>query len=986
MTIDAITLFFWAAVYAACMFGLAHATERDLLPKRLINHPAIYVLSLGVAISTWSFYTSISTAGLRGYGYLAYYIGYSGAFLFAPVILEPIMHITRTYQLSSIADIFAFRFRSPLAGTLTTILLVICVLPLLALQLIAISSAYAVVVPEGNPELLALVFCLVVILFTLIYGASDRSGRDKHEGVVTAMAFEGLVKVLILLVAGLFAVYAVFGGFNNLDQWLSTATPAETRLELPFLGNSTNLVILLFFTAAITMPNMFHMTFRENSNPANLRIASWGVPLLLLTAAVPALPLMWAATHLESQAPLDFSALAIGLMQDAPWLTVLVFVGGLAAASGMSVIGAMALSNMCLNHLLLRIQKPEARTNLYRWLQLRRRLMITAIILAGYLCFVVTGRDDNFTDLAYITFVANVQLLPGLIALLYWPKGNRKGFIAGITCGALVWLLIGLLPFFTPLPPPPITDAGNGQIDWNMVAVLSLACNMLVLLFTSRLTTTSDEERSAGEMCAMENLRRPRRIGLIVKNPREFIDRLSVPLGKATAKREVLQALKDLGIDENETRPYTIQQLRSQIEANLSGLLGPTIAHQIIDHFLPYEMVSEHTTLDVSFIESRLEAYPGNLSGVAADLDNLRRYHRQILLNLPVGACSVANNSEISLWNSAMEKITEVPASFIVGSYPTHLPQPWRALFLDFIEDSHSTHIHKKSILFDGKQRWVSLHKAFIEPAAGAQGQHDGVVIVVEDLTDTELLEAELAHSERLASIGRLAAGVAHEIGNPITGIACLAQNIRDETPDPELRHMAEQIIEQTHRTSRIVQSLVRFSHSGATQGERFETNTPVSVRECADEAIQLISLNDKSRDIEFINDCGPEICVRGDKQRVLQIFVNLLSNARDASKPGSRVSVTNSINNDQVSIMIVDEGDGIPTEIQDRIFEPFFTTKEPGKGTGLGLALVYSIAEDLGGSVRVESPADTVSKKGTRVIVTFPCYHEDPVRQAEPA
>ncbi|MDT8398280.1 MAG: ATP-binding protein [Pseudomonadales bacterium] len=974
MSIEPAALILMAGLYLSCIFGLAYATEKNLLPERLIKHPVIYVLSLGIAINTWSFYTSIGAASVRGYGYLAYYMGYSAAFIFAPVFLEPILHITRTYQLSSMADLFAFRFRSPWAGTLTTIVLLLCIIPLITLQMLAVGQSFAILAPGTDVHLLTLAFCVVITLFTVMFGGSDKSGRDKHEGIVVAIAFESVFKLSILIGLGLYAIYVVFGGFGSLDQWLLEQASGVTRLDEPFMANSTNLVILLFFTAAIAMPYMFHMVFRENSNPENLKIASWGFPLLLLLASLPALPVLWSSIYLDSDIAVEYSVLAITLFKGSNLGTILVFTGGVAAAFGITAISTMALSNMCLNHLILPVQKPDTRVNLYRWLLLRRRLLITAIILVSYFSFLL-AEGSNITDVGYISFIACVQFLPGIISLLYWPIANGKGFVAGLLAGVTVWFMLGLIPMFTRLAIFPIGFNPATGIDWNLVASLSLVTNMLVLLLVSRLSTTCEEERAAAEMCAMNTLRRPRRLGLIVKTPREFIDRLSVSLGKATAKREVLQALKDLGIDENETRPYTIQQLRGQIEANLSGLLGPTISHQIIDRFLPYEMISEHASLDISFIESRLEAYPGNLSGVAADLDNLRRYHRQILQNLPMGVCSIGNNSEISLWNGAMEKLTEVPSSFIVGAYPTSLPQPWKSLFLAFIEDNDSTHVYKKSITLGGRQRWVSLHKAAIEKPHGITTLNDGLVLVAEDLTETELLEAELTHSERLASIGRLAAGVAHEIGNPITGIACLAQNIRDETHDSELRLMAQQIIEQTQRTSRIVQSLVGFSHSGPNRRGDQEFMSPVSILECTEEAIQLISLNQKSKDIRYQNHCSSMVQVFTDKQRLQQIFVNLLTNARDASRPGDSVSVTDSINNDRISIIISDQGEGIPVEIQDRIFEPFFTTKEPGKGTGLGLSLVYSITEDLGGSIRIESPTDRVSKRGTRVIVTFPCY-----------
>src|SRR5690606_25094580 len=295
--------------------------------------------------------------------------------------------------------------------------------------------------------------------------------------------------------------------------------------------------------------------------------------------------------------------------------------------------------------------------------------------------------------------------------------------------------------------------------------------------------------------------RSQRRLELAARTPQEFIERLAKPLGMPIARREVQRALRDLSLSEEERRPYPMQQLRDQLEANLSGLLGPTIANQIIDRFLPYEMIAEGSSLDVSFLEGRLEAYPGNLSGVARDLDNLRRHHRQILQDLPLGVCSIGSNNEITLWNSAIEKLTGLPPSQIVGSYPTSLPAPWKTLLLDFIEDEGSTHIHKKSLTLDERRHWVSLHKAVIDKGQGGGSGAEGLVIVVEDLTETQLLEAELAHAERLASIGRLAAGVAHEIGNPITAIACLAQNIRDESEDPDQRLMAQQIIEQTHRT-----------------------------------------------------------------------------------------------------------------------------------------------------------------------------------------
>ena len=211
-------------------------------------------------------------------------------------------------------------------------------------------------------------------------------------------------------------------------------------------------------------------------------------------------------------------------------------------------------------------------------------------------------------------------------------------------------------------------------------------------------------------------------------------------------------------------------------------------------------------------------------------------------------------------------------------------------------------------------------------------------------------------HSERLASIGRLAAGVAHEIGNPITGIACLAQNLREEREeDGEITEISGQILEQTKRVSRIVQSLMSFAHAGAHQNQ----DEAVCLAEVAQDAIGLLALNRRNFEVQFFNLCDPDHWVDGDSQRLAQVLINLLSNSRDATPPGGAVRVKTEAFEHTVDLIVEDEGSGIPQNIMDRLFEPFFTTKDPGEGTGLGLALVYSIVEEHYGQITIDSPAD---------------------------
>jgi signal transduction histidine kinase len=149
------------------------------------------------------------------------------------------------------------------------------------------------------------------------------------------------------------------------------------------------------------------------------------------------------------------------------------------------------------------------------------------------------------------------------------------------------------------------------------------------------------------------------------------------------------------------------------------------------------------------------------------------------------------------------------------------------------------------------------------------------------------------------------------------------------------------------------------------------------------DEAMQLLRLSKRSQDIRFVNDSPPHLNVLGDAQRLVQVFVNLLGNARDASESGTTVWVQARVDEHQVSILVIDEGHGIPADTLDRIFEPFFTTKEVGKGTGLGLALVYSIVEEHYGHISIESPV--TDGRGTCVKVSLPRYLQtDEMEQTE--
>ncbi len=971
--------------YLLLIFGIAWITERGWIPEAVTRHPLVYVLSLGIFASAWAFYGVVDLAYQFGYGALAYYLGTGALFLFAPLALAPMAELARRHQVHSLADLLVFRYHSHAVGALTTACMLLGILPLMALQIQAMADTLYILSRSADPtqpftgtgatfkDLMALGYCALLALFTAQFGAN----REQYRGLITAMAFESLLKVCALCAIGLLALFGVFGGLGGLDHWLAEHPENLALLRSPVRDGAGHALLLVFVATAITMPQIFQLGVTENPLARHTRTVTWAFPLFLLLMALPLFPILWAGLKLSVPLPPQYYTLGVPILFGSPSLTLLAFLGGLSAATGALVVITLALTTMLMNHWLLPIFGLRSSQNIYRQLLWLRRVLIGGIFLAGYLFYWWLDNRYSLTDLAFTAFIATLQFLPCVFAVVFWSRGNRQGMIAGLTAGILVWALGLLLPVlfgFNSLPLP-LTDTSIavGPARWNDVALLSVGANTLIFVAVSLLTRQTPEEHYSADLCSDDELSHPVRQALDVHSAAEFKTRLAKPLGKVTARREVDIALEELNLRPDERRPYALRRLRDRIETNLSGLMGVHVASEIVSKHLPYKLESRDT-VDITLIETRLNEYRDHLTGLAAELNNLRLYHRKTLQDLPMAVCSLGRDGEILMWNRAMAELTHIPSEEVTGSRLEDLAEPWRDLLTDFSQ-SQQPHYYRRPLELDGRPHWFSLHKASIEGPITA-GAYDQVVLV-EDMTGTQLLEQELIHSERLASVGRLAAGVAHEIGNPITGIACLAQNLRYESDPAEIGETADQILSQTDRVTRIVQSLVSFSHSGQQKKVEFEA---VNLRDCADEAIALLSLQKDKNPVAFANRIASNAIVAGDPQQLIQVLVNLLSNARDASPINGLVSMDSEEDENTISITVTDEGEGIAPEHMEQILEPFFTTKDPGEGTGLGLSTVYSIVEDHGGQLEVVSPVDKTRQRGAQFTIRLP-RHMDSLR-----
>ncbi len=253
---------------------------------------------------------------------------------------------------------------------------------------------------------------------------------------------------------------------------------------------------------------------------------------------------------------------------------------------------------------------------------------------------------------------------------------------------------------------------------------------------------------------------------------------------------------------------------------------------------------------------------------------------------------------------------------------------------------------------------------------------HEGEIThfmgVATDLSEIRSLHLQAVTAERLASLGQLAAGVAHEINTPLANILLIAEALRRPGADPAVAQRAETVIGQVEVANRIVAGLLDFARS------RPPDRTDVDLVSVVEQAVGFLS-GKQSPDVEIRQEHAQcPLTVRADRPQILQVFVNILSNAYDAMGGRGRVTIRSGVANGVAWVSFLDTGSGIPASLQSHIFEPFFTTKPEGKGTGLGLAICHGIVANHGGRIRLEAPEGA----GATFVVELPSVPPTPARR----
>lgn len=362
----------------------------------------------------------------------------------------------------------------------------------------------------------------------------------------------------------------------------------------------------------------------------------------------------------------------------------------------------------------------------------------------------------------------------------------------------------------------------------------------------------------------------------------------------------------------------------------------------------------------------------------AQEFEQLKNYNENIVQSIKVGVMVVDTDGRVRSWNRSMEATVGIPANEAIRK---HVDELFPATFASALQQARNRIEDGREILAsayrvavrtrDNIDRVVNLSVA---PLLGERG-HQPTVVIVDDVTDATEMESQLRQSDRLASVGLLAAGVAHEVNTPLAGISSYVQMMQRKMPDSDPRRaILEKIEKQTFRASSIVNNLLNFSRQQASEMQAVDMNAVI------EETLTLAELPLSKRMVRVGTELGEALPpVWGDSGKLQQVLMNLVLNARDSMPDGGDLNIRTAQQNGEVVVEVTDTGTGIPEEQIHKIYDPFFTTKGTGKGTGLGLSVSYGIVQEHRGTITVRSETG----HGTAFRVALPAAAEGRTRAA---
>ncbi len=976
------TLFLVIFTYLVILFWLAYyAEEREKKGRSIVSNPYVYSLSLAVYCTSWTFYGSVGKAAQEGLKFLTIYIGPTLIAILWWIILRKMVFIAKEHGITNISDFIATRYgRSLSLSALVTVVAVVGITPYLGLQLKAIMTTFSILTgrPQGS-HFAGWIITIMLGVFAIIFGARRLDASERHGGLIFAIAFESAIKLFAFLIAGAFVTFVFFDGFDDILERLSS-TPYS---YLTKMGKDSRVsyfewtsLTFLSMMAVMLLPRQFHVAVVENSSAKHIKKAMWLFPLYLLVINLFVLPIAFGGIVLKGDpSGADYFVLTLPLEQGYPYLALLVFIGGFSAATAMVIVESLALSTMVMNSLVMpQLLRFKHVRGFHHLILTIKRLVIIGLVFLGYVFAVSIGEFYSLVDIGLKSFEAVTIFAPATFIGMYWKGANRKGAFAGILAGFIIWLYTLMIPaltragiiqidgllgkvFHSDLLNPTGLFGLDGLDRWSHSLFWGLFFNLLFLIGIS-LFTKQNEEEAREAFLYVDSFVPSQAPGFAFMSLKEIEDLLTQYIGPEEASVVVERFLNTKGYSRESIDSEGLEMLRQEAMRTLSGVVGPTLSDLIFKEVISLRPEQkERFSSSLKEISRSLRLSRQELARAYQELAKLKEFSENIIESIPLGVATLDEKMRVTYWNRKMQEIIGVESSEVLHTDAS-------VLFNCLEPPIFGSEIREGEFTCRRGANPPMILKGYLNRLKGAQR---GYVLVFEDVTEKKRIEEELFIATKHASVGRLAAGVSHEIGNPLASISSLVQELLEEDVSPFVRDSLLTINRHIERIARIVKSLGEFARLYPRQ------KIPTNLRDILNNTINLVRYDKQFRKIEIHTDIDGDPRIKIDPDQIQQVFLNLMLNARDAMPEGGKINIIIKEKNGFVEMVFSDTGHGMEEDIKDKVFDPFFTTKGPFRGTGLGLSICYSIIKDHGGSITIDSEKN----RGTTFHIRIPVVGE---------
>lgn len=990
-------------IYMACLFAIAFWGDRQTGEFSPRVRVWVYSLSLAVWCTSWTFFGAVGMAAGQIWDFLPIYIGPVILFMLGWRLYARMLAISKQENITSIADFIASRYgKSQGLGVVVALLCLVSVLPYIALQLKGIVLGFTLLtgaeasLAEGGQgaEDTALVVTFLLALFTILFGTRSLDATEHHRGMMLAIAFESLVKLLAFIAVGVFVTFGLFGGFADLLERAGNSPELAEYWQRETLH--TNLLFQTFIAilAFLCLPRQFQVTVVENIQSTDLRVARWVFPAYLVLAGLFVVPISLAGQlNFGTAYSPDSYVINLPLMEGQPVLALLAFIGGASAATGMVIVAAIALSTMVSNDvvlpLLLRNQKQSERSyeEFRGWLLNIRRSSILIILLLAYVVYRMIGNAGSLANTGQIAFAAIAQLAPAMFGALFWKQANRTGVFAGLMVGIALWLYLLILPVLGidgiadwPLLAEMYDNAFGLPVDGlTLGSMLALGCNFAVFVVVSIFSRTR----------VLEHWQASRFVSLDgdqwADGPSRAMLRVTVEDLLTLAARFVGDERARAGFErfaEAQDVAFVPSQVAdsswiTQTERLLAGVLGASSARVVVKaaiegrdmHFEDVVRIVDEASEVLQFnrglLQGAIENITQGISVVDKELRLVAWNHRYLeMFQYPEGLITIGRPiADLILCNARRGLCGPGDPQMHVEKRVNWMRRGTAHRSERLFPNGRVIEIIGNPMPGGGFVMSFTDITAFREAEKGLKESNEGLEQRVAERTrelselNQALIQAKAQTEQASQSKGRFLTAVSHDLMQPMNAARLFSASLAHQ---PNLPAEAQELVRHLDTSLRSAEDLI----SDLLDLSRLESDriTPEWSSFLLTELLEPLRIEFGALAAEQGVDLrvyGSRLRVRSDIRLLRRVLQNFLTNAfRYAAD--SRVVLGMRRLPGKVRIEVWDQGPGIPRDKLQTIFEEFQRLDnhrtQAEKGLGLGLAIADGLCRVLGHELAVRS------------------------------